>query len=65
MLNLLNYYILFMTSYSFETGGWKAHIVCIAIHTGDLAMTAQLYSVTALAAGTLFMIAALLTIGQF
>lgn len=54
-----------MTSYSFETGGWKAHIVCIAIHTGDLAMTAQLYSVTALAAGTLFMIAALLTIGQF
>jgi len=28
-------------------------------------MTAQLYSVTALAAGTLFMIAALLTLGQF
>jgi hypothetical protein len=28
-------------------------------------MTAQLYTATALAAGTLFMIAALLTIGQF
>ena len=28
-------------------------------------MTAQLYTATALAAGTLFMIAALLTVGQF
>lgn len=38
----------------------------IAANTQEiLAMTAQLYTATALAAGTIFMIAALLTVGQF
>ena len=53
-----------MTSYSFEICTSKAHMTVIETHTKEIStMTTQLYTATALAAGTLFMIVALVTLG--
>ncbi|ESQ94518.1 hypothetical protein [Asticcacaulis benevestitus] len=53
-----------MTSNSFELRTLKAHMGVIATHTKEIStMTTQVYTATALAAGTLFMIVALITLG--